>query len=263
MLMRDGMNQVTKLGWMCALLSTFSFAACGGEQEELESLIVEEDPGCEINQSRACDASGSAGTAWCVEEEENGGARGWTECEVNTAPDPSSSSTPLLISFDGAAVAYTTLPGEFDLTRGGLCAATDWPSARTPWLALDRDGDGAITSGAELFGSATSLASGAHADNGFQALAELDSDGDGRITATDGAFASLRLWADADADRHSSTAELRTLTQAGVAAIELGYRVDRRCTARGNCEVERAAVVLDAGAAHHHAEIVDVHLKHQ
>ena len=64
----------------------------------------------------------------------------------------------------------------------GQCQSYDWPMANTPWLALDRDGNGAIEDGSELFGSGTRLASGARARNGFEALRELDSNGDGVVS---------------------------------------------------------------------------------
>ncbi len=167
-------------------------------------------------------------------------------------------STPLVLNFDGAPVEYGTAGNFFDL---GACAATDWPTARTPWLALDRDRSGHIDGGAELFGSATRLRGGGLANHGFTALAELDVDGDGRITPADPGFAELVLWADADADRRSSGLELQSLASLGLVAIELSYSADRRCDGRDNCEVERASFVWrDALGRERSGEVVDVHL---
>lgn len=168
------------------------------------------------------------------------------------------STTPLVLNFDGAAVGYATAGRTFDL---GRCAATDWPTAATPWLALDRDGSGAIDGGHELFGSATRLRSGSLADNGFAALRELDADNDGRITPADPGFAALTVWSDADGDRRSSGLELQPVSAFGLVAIELTYASDRRCDARGNCEVERAAFTFadDLGRTRT-GEVVDVHL---
>src|SRR5690606_13463790 len=147
----------------------------------------------------------------------------------------------------------------FDL--GPACGATDWPTAATPWLALDRDGSGAIEAGSELFGSATVLGRGVLADNGFTALAALDHNRDGRITAADPAFSRLLLWADHDADRRSTAWELTPLADLGVIAIGLTYREDPRCDDRSNCEVERAAFTFrDALGRERVGEIIDVHL---
>jgi hypothetical protein len=185
----------------------------------------------------------------------------WDECSI----DSSAASTPLVLSFDGSSVHYeTTMVGAFDVTGRGMSVATDWPAARTPWLALDRDGDGRIESGAELFGSATTLAAGGLADNGFTALRELDDDGDGRITAADAAFSRLLLWSDVDANRSSDGSELTSLAQHGIVSIDLDYTVERRCDSRNNCEVERASFRFrdDSGRTRSGA-VIDVHLAHR
>ncbi len=169
------------------------------------------------------------------------------------------SSTPLVLSFDGAAVDYAAAGQRFDL--GPECAATDWPTAATPWLALDRDRSGAIEGGHELFGSATRLRGGAAADNGFTALQELDSDGDGRVTAADPGFAELVVWTDGDGDRRSNGLELQPLAAFGLVAIDLVHASERRCDTRGNCEVERAAFTYtDLLGRPRAGEVVDVHL---
>src|SRR5262249_54443520 len=67
-------------------------------------------------------------------------------------------NTPLVLSFDGAPVEYRIDSAHaFDL-NGTRSQVTDWPTARTPWLALDRDGNGRIDDGGELFGSMSSRA---------------------------------------------------------------------------------------------------------
>lgn len=191
------------------------------------------------------------------------GSLTWTECEDLAPADESSGSTPLVLVFDHQPVSFSAAPGHFDLS-GVASFATDWPAAETPWLALDRDGDGAIGSGAELFGSAVPLAGGDLARNGFQALAELDSNGDGHITPADAGWSALRLWSDADQDRISSGEELATLATRGVVSIELAYHVAPRCDGRGNCEIERATFrYVDSDGQTREGAIVDVHLKHR
>ncbi len=172
--------------------------------------------------------------------------------------DACGGDTPLVMSFDGAAVEYGSGGRPFEL---GRCAATDWPTSATPWLALDRDRSGQIDGGHELFGSATRLRGGGLADQGFAALAGLDANADGRISAEDPGFGELVLWADGDGDRRSTGLELQSLAAMGLVAIELGYTRDRRCDARDNCEVERAAFTWRDGLGREHVgEVVDVHL---
>jgi hypothetical protein len=168
-----------------------------------------------------------------------------------------------VLVFDGAPVTYRVDAEHGFALVAGTSAVLDWPEARTPWLAMDRDGDGRIGDGAELFGSMTRLAGGGLARDGFEALRELDANGDGRLDARDPAFARLLVWADADGDRASSAAEL-TPASAVVEWIDLYAEQSPRCDARGNCEVERAPFgYRDAFGAARLGWVVDVHLRAQ
>jgi len=162
-------------------------------------------------------------------------------------------NTPLVVAFDGQPIELLASSGRFAFTPGEP-VATDWPTAATPWIALDRDGDGAITSGAELFGDSTG-----DAKNGFEALAALDDNRDGVIDRRDAAFAALLLWADANADRRSSPDELRSLADV-VVSIPLAHEIDARCT-RGNCEGERGTVQWRDRTDTRTGAIVDVYLR--
>ena len=167
-------------------------------------------------------------------------------------------NTPLVVAFDDQPVAFSA-GGTFPFAPGAP-TASDFPTAVTPWLALDRDHNGAIDSGAELFGSDTRLANGATARNGFVALAGLDANHDGQIDARDPGFRSLVLWADRDQDRRSAPDELRAADTV-IVSISLDARVELRCDARSNCEGERAALIWrDAAGTSHTGSIVDVYL---
>ncbi|MCH9683811.1 MAG: calcium-binding protein [Deltaproteobacteria bacterium] len=171
-------------------------------------------------------------------------------------------NTPLVLSFDGQPARMTAAgAATFDLDGVGGCITTDWPGAATPWLALDRDGNGSIDSGRELFGSGTRLSNGRRAPHGFAALADLDDNGDGRIDLHDEAFGQLVLWGDHDGDRRSTFAETELLAHRQILGIELGYRIDRQCDDRGNCGVERASFrFIDEHGAVRTGEVVDLHL---
>lgn len=169
--------------------------------------------------------------------------------------------TPLVLAFHRERVTFAASAGTFPL-RAGDPVATDWPTASTPWLALDRDGNGTIDSGRELFGSGTEV-DGAFAKHGFVALAALDDNRDGAIDAADPQFASLLLWADANGDRKSTPDELAPAS-ARVQSISLAYRADARCDARGNCEGERAAMTWrDERGALRTGTVIDVYLRYQ
>ncbi len=177
--------------------------------------------------------------------------------------DPFGCSTPLVLSF-GEEVAFVPAAAsaaDFDIHGGpGVCVRADWPSAVTPWLALDLDKNGSIDGGHELFGSGTRLAAGTGSPNGFVALAQLDSDGDGKISAGDARFGELVLWADHDGDRRSSGWEMLPLASFEIVEIELAYASRRQCDAAGNCGVERASFVYRQGGRERVGEVVDVHL---
>lgn len=195
------------------------------------------------------------GTRTCVKNEK--GQLFWTVCAY------SAGSTPLVLSFDGAPVTFQSSERAFAI-NGTMSVATDWPTARTPWLALDRNSNGAVDDGGELFGSATVLKSGERAENGFIALRELDTDGDGQLTPADGGWSQLQLWNDGDADRVSSSRELTSLGARRLVSIDLAYAVERRCDDSGNCEVERAGFrYVDEAGVERSGVIIDVHLRHK
>lgn len=178
--------------------------------------------------------------------------------EDRDSSDLCGDNTPLVVALEDQPIEFTT--GTHFAFRTGTSTATDWPTASTPWIALDRNADGVIDHGGELFGSDTVLATGAPAPNGFVALAALDANHDGVIDAADPAFGSLVLWADRDADGTSSPGELAPLS-AKIVSISLANAVQPRCDARGNCEGERSALTWRDGAGTlHTGSVVDVYL---
>jgi hypothetical protein len=184
-------------------------------------------------------------------------------CEISNGMwtyDPTLCWTPLVLAFAGERVEFTHVAGYFDLAGTNARVDTDWVAAQTPWLALDRNGNGRIDDGSELFGSMTPLADGSRAHDGFAALSALDDDGDGRITARDSAFGELLVWRDINQDRASSPDELTLAADTGLVSIELGYRVVPRCV-DGDCEMERARFKFRDGQGGLQAgDVIDVHL---
>jgi hypothetical protein len=177
----------------------------------------------------------------------------------NDFPAPTC-ETPLVVAFDGQPIDFAPAGQDTFAFVPGEPAATDWPTDATPWIALDLDGDGAITTGAELFGSSTVLASGALAPNGFAALAALDANGDGILDARDPMFSRLVLWSDRNGDHRSTPDELRPLASV-VTAISLTFTTDPRCNQRDDCEGERGVLRWrDAAGAEHAGAVVDVYI---
>ena len=145
---------------------------------------------------------------------------------------------PLSFDLDGDGIETigidTANPILFDHGGSGVRAATGWLLADDAFLALDRNGNGSIDSGRELFGDSTLLPDGSEAIDGFAALAAEDTNADGRVDAQDAHFASLRLWRDLDQDGISDAGELQTLTEAGIASIAVAKTENAVPLANGN-----------------------------
>jgi len=98
---------------------------------------------------------------------------------------------------------------------------TGWVESGDGLLAMDRNGDGLINDGSELFGNSTKLSNGKPAAHGYAALAALDSNRDGAINAKDAAWGKLKLWMDNNSDGHTDAGELLSLADAGVTSLKL------------------------------------------
>ena len=110
-----------------------------------------------------------------------------------------------------------------DHNADGIKMATGWISADDGIVVMDRDGNGTIDSGRELFGDNTLNAStpnpgDTHA-NGYAALAELDLNADGKIDSSDAAYTQLRIWQDLNQNGISEAGELKTLAELNIASI--------------------------------------------
>ncbi|MFZ5501752.1 MAG: hypothetical protein ACOY58_07585, partial [Candidatus Micrarchaeota archaeon] len=124
-----------------------------------------------------------------------------------------------------------------DYYGNGFALATGWVSPGTGILVMDRNGNGVLDNGTELFGSQTPLPNGQLAADGFQALAALDGNHDGKIDAQDSAYSQLGVWVDSDTDGVLRPGELFTLPQLDIASIDLNWTTVNTTDAQGNIEM--------------------------
>jgi hypothetical protein len=148
-----------------------------------------------------------------------------TECEVSPILIPTGNSQAYRLTKPVAGVV-------FDIRGDGVPVRVAWTpaGAELAFLALDRNGNGTIDSGAELFGDHTLPGVG----NGFKALDKIaPHNNDGMIDAQDPLFAQLLLWTDRNHNGYSESNELRPASDV-LEAVGLGYVYAERRDGAGN-----------------------------
>lgn len=117
---------------------------------------------------------------------------------------------PLVINLDTDAASLSDVTFRFDLDGDGKEEEVSQLNSSSGFLALDKNGDGKINDGSELFG--------AKSGNGFSELAQYDQDGNGWIDENDAVFSQLSVWVQCG----NGESKLLSLKEADVGAIFLG-----------------------------------------
>ncbi len=179
--------------------------------------------------------------------------------------------SPILVDMatDGYRLTSPENGVAFDLDGDGVRENTAWTEAGTDdaFLAIDKNGNGRIDSGQELFGNASpafSESAKPTADNGFLALAFAErmmgstAPGDGRIDSSDAVYSRLLLWTDLNHNGVSEPEELRAASEAGLVSISTGYKETKRRDRFGNEFKQRGRAMLADGKRERPVTVWDV-----
>lgn len=155
---------------------------------------------------------------------------------------------PLVINLNNPSATVSDMKFRFDLNADGVEDDVSYLNSGSGFLALDKNGDGKINDGSELFGARTG--------NGFEELAAYDSDNNGWIDEADAIYDKLTVWI----KTADGTDKQLSLKEANVGAIYLGsvstdYSLTERTAAEANAQIRKTGVFLkesgEAGTIQH------------
>ena len=159
---------------------------------------------------------------------------------------------PLVFDLDGDGITTVSIDDSnafFDLDNNGFAEKTSWVGAKEGLLVYDKNGDGIINGGNELFGDRTLMKdSKTLASSGFTALAEYDNNKDGKIDSNDAIYTLLRIWQDSDGDGIASAGELKQLVDLGIVSIGLSYNNTGVTDGANNIQVLTGTFTLADGS---------------
>ncbi|WP_276310304.1 calcium-binding protein, partial [Brenneria alni] len=166
--------------------------------------------------------------------------------------------SPLILDLDGDGVETADNGVFFDHDGNGFAEFSGWVGKDDGLLVLDKNANGQIDDGNELFGNNSVTATGTNAANGFAALAEYDLNDDGVIDEQDTVFEKLQVWRDANGNGSTDSGELLSLGEAGVKSINLAYHTTKNTDEQGNQHLQQGGYTRTDGSV---ANVVDVWFK--
>ena len=149
---------------------------------------------------------------------------------------PNKTYDPLVLDLDGDGIETSDLKQGtyFDFDQSGFAEKSAWVRSDDGLLVMDRNNDGKINNGGELFGDRTQLKNGSMAKDGFEALADLDSNNDGVIDINDEDFTKLQVWRDLNGDGQVGDNELFYLNQLEIKSLKLSNETLSQKEQNGN-----------------------------
>ena len=159
--------------------------------------------------------------------------------------------SPIAIDLHGDGIQTLSIDKgvKFDMLNTGEAVNTGWLSGDDGFLAIDNDGDGLISSRAELFGGGVG--------DGFAKLKSFDSNGDGLVNESDIQFSELKLWQDANENGVTDQGELMSLDSVGITNLNTTYTNVFSTDANGNIHGEVSSAVKHGNTV----DMVDVYFQ--
>lgn len=158
---------------------------------------------------------------------------------------------PIALDLDGdgaiSLIADKTGSVYFDHDCDGVAFRSSWVSPNDGILVFDRNGDGLINNGSELFGNFTPKFDGSLATDGFNALSDFDTNSDGIIDINDTEFENLKIWQDLNSDGISQENELKSLNELEIASINLKTTQTNLNLGNGNSQISQSTFTKTDG----------------
>lgn len=149
-----------------------------------------------------------------------------------TKDDDGTLKDPIILDLDGDGIETTAIDDVdtcFDHDKNGFAELTTWAAEDDGVLAIDKNGNGTIDDGNEIFGDNYELSGGGTAADGFEALADLDTNSDGKIDSSDNDFSDLRIV--------KGDGTILTMAQAGIQSLNLTHTDTGTVDGNGNTQV--------------------------
>lgn len=165
--------------------------------------------------------------------------------------------TPLAIELYGEELLTTSVEDgvSFDMDGDGMAEQTAWLKKGSGFLVWDKNGDGMVNDGTEMFGEATVMSDGKRAENGVEALKDLDSDNNNIINQYDELWGELRIWHDENSNGKTEEGELSLLSDWDIQSISLDFAEINLKDEADNKILFESEVVLENGERRKVADI--------
>ncbi|WP_181015777.1 calcium-binding protein [Citrobacter amalonaticus] len=166
-------------------------------------------------------------------------------------------ASPIIIDLDRDGVETISVGNGvfFDHDGNKFAESTGWVSPDDGLLVFDRNGNGQIDNGSELFGNNTLQADGTNASNGYNALKGYDDNKDGVLDENDAIWNQLQVWQDKNSNGIVDEGELLTMKQAGIASINTVYKNSSIIDSQGNSHKQTGNITYTDGSKGQSADV--------